>query len=113
MNNMTKQNKAKFHVEGVDWETDIELDTQIFETDGEQLFEAGTRAIEFVLKEKNNINMGAILLIKKNKSRKEAMVNTYICLNNAGQYKLAEELRKNFKNQSGQDLALDETGYSY
>lgn len=110
---MTKQTKAIFHVEGPDWRTTVELDSNIFESEPEQLFEAGTRAVEYVMSEKEETNIGAILLIKKNKSVKEAMVNSYICLNNAGQYKLAEELRTNFKKQSGQDLALDQTGYSY
>jgi hypothetical protein len=40
------------------------------------------------------------------------LVNSYICLNNIGQQILAEDLRKNFKNQTGQDLAKDEKGYT-
>ena len=110
---MTKQTKAIFHVEGPDWKTIVELDADVFESEAEQLFEAGTLAVEYVLTENDETNIGAILLVKKNKSTKEAMVNSYICLNNAGQYELAEELRTNFKKQSGQDLALDQNGYSY
>jgi hypothetical protein len=34
-------------------------------------------------------------------AKKEAMVNAYICLVNVGQYQLAEELRANFKKETG------------
>lgn len=113
MSNMTKEKKITYSVEGPDWKTEIELDTEIFEAEGEQLFEAGTKALEKLIAENDQLNIGTILLIKKHRSTKEAMVNAYICLNNAAQYKLAETLRENFKKQSGQDLALDENGYSY
>ena len=113
MSNMTKEKKITYKVEGPDWDTEVELDTEIHETEAEQLFEAGTRAIESMIKENDNLNIGAILLVKRPKSSKEAMVNSYICLNNAAQYQLAEVLRENFKKSSGQDLALDEQGYSY
>jgi hypothetical protein len=113
MTNMTKEKKITYRVEGPDWDTEVELDTEIYATEPEQLFEAGTRAIESMIGANDQLNIGAILLIKRPKSSKEAMVNSYICLVNAAQYKLAEELRENFKKTSGQDLALDETGYSY
>lgn len=114
MSNMTKEQKVTYHVEGPDWTTDVELDLEIFETEKDQIFEAATRAIEFLMKDKDELNIGAIILVKKHRSTKEAMVNAYICLSNAGKYKLAEELRENFKKTSGgQDLALDDTGYSY
>jgi len=113
MSNMTKEKKITYTVEGPDWIASVEIDSEVFETEGEQLFEAGTRAIEKQMTESKELNIGPILLIKKHRSPKEAMVNAYICLNNAAQYKLAEELRENFKKSSGQDLAVDETGYSY
>lgn len=110
---MTKEKKITYKVEGPDWNTEVEIDAEIFESESDQLFEAGTRAIENMLKENDELNIGAIILIKKNKSTREAMVNAYICLNNAGKYSLAENLRENFKKNSGQDLAADDTGYSY
>ena len=113
MTNMIKEKKITYKVEGPDWNTEVELDTEVFETEAEQLFEAGTRAIENTLRESAEMNIGAIILIKRQKSTREAMVNAYICLNNAGQHVLAERLRENFKNSSGQDLAVDEVGYSY
>ena len=113
MSNMTKEKKVTYHVEGPDWVYEAELDTEIFESEAEQLFEAATRGIEDQLKEKEELNVGAIIIVKKGKSTREALVNSYICLNNAGQHQLAEKLRENFKKQSGQDLAVDETGYSY
>ena len=114
MSNMTKQTKVTYHVEGPDWTADVELDAEIFDTEKEQIFEAATRAIETLMVDKEELNIGAIILVKKQRSSKEAMVNAYICLSNAGKYKLAEELRENFKKSSGgQDLALDDTGYSY
>ena len=114
MSKMTKQTKITYHVEGTDWNTDVELDAEIFETEKEQIFEAATRALEIRMADNEELSIGAIILVKKQRSPKEAMVNAYICLNNAGKYKLAEELRENFKKSSGgQDLALDETGYSY
>lgn len=115
MSNMTKEKKITYHVEGPDWVYEAELDAEIFVTEAEQLFEAGTRGIENQLKEKSDsdINIGAIIIVRKLKSSREALVNSYICLNNAAQHKLAEKLRENFKTQSGQDLALDQIGYSY
>jgi hypothetical protein len=111
--NMTKPKKVIYQVEGHDWATDVEIDTDIFEGEKEQLFEAGTRAIEFEMKDREELNIGAILCVKRKRSKKEAFVNSYICLNNAGQYKLAEILKDSFKKQSGQDLSLDTIGYSY
>jgi hypothetical protein len=39
-------------------------------------------------------------------------VNAYLCLNNAAQYSLAQDLRKNYKAQTGNDLAVDDMGMS-
>lgn len=114
MSNMTKEKKITYHVEGPDWDIDVELDTEIYESERDQLFEAGTRAIELTLKENDKMTIGAVLIVKKQKTSKEALVNAYICLNNAAQYQMAENLRETFKKTSGgQDLALDQEGYSY
>lgn len=112
---MTKDKKTTFYVEGPDWNTEVEIDTTIFEDEASQLFEAGTKSIEKRLIETTDVNIGAILLIKKGseKTSKEALVNAYICLNNASQYKLAEMLRKNYKDSTGNDLSIDGQGYSY
>lgn len=114
MANMTKKENVTFYIEGPDWASEVEVDTELFDDERAQLFEAGTRALEKRLADNEDLNLGAIILIKKGKKNaKEAMVNTYICLNNAAQYKLAETLRKNFKESTGQDLSLDDVGYSY
>ena len=108
-----KTNTISYYVEGPDWEQTVTLDTEIFETEEEQLFEAASRAIEKEIANSDNFNLGPIIIVKKSKrSQKESLVNSYICLNNIGQQILAEDLRKNFKNQTGQDLANDQKGYT-
>lgn len=104
----SKTKTVSYYVEGPDWDQNVTLDINAFDTENAQLFEAGTRAIEQEMKKTDNFNIGALLLVKKNKkSKTEKLVNAYVCLNNAAQYELAEDLRKNFKAQTGQDLAID------
>jgi hypothetical protein len=114
MKNMTQNDHVTFYIEGPDWANEVEIDTSIFDTEAAQLFEAGTKAIEKQMEKSDEVNFGAILLVKKGKkTAKEAMVNSYICLNNANQFALAEKLRATFKESTGQDLSVDEKGYSY
>jgi hypothetical protein len=114
MQNMTKNDNTTFYVEGPDWKLEVDIDTSIFETEREQLIEAGTKAIEKRMTDSDDVNLGACILVKKGKKNaKEAMVNTYICLNNAARYAVAEDLRKNFKDATNNDLSLDDQGYSY
>lgn len=109
----SKTKTVSYYVEGPNWAQTVELDTEIFDTEACQIFEAGTRAIEQELKKSDDLDLGPFLLVKKTKKAKtELFVNTYICLNNSGHYKLAEELRSNYKKESGEDLAQDEQGYS-
>jgi len=114
---MSKMSKAKlmsFYVEGPDWEHSVSIDPAIFDDERSQLFEAAAQAVEKQMKTSDVLNVGAVILVRKSKTaKKEAMVNAYLCLVNVGQYKLAEDLRKNFKKESGQDLATDHLGYSY
>lgn len=99
---------VSYYVEGPDWSQNVSLDSDAFDTENVQIIEAGTRAIEQEMKKTENFNIGALLIVKKGKKVKgEKLVNAYICLNNAAQYELAEDLRKNFKAQTGQDLAID------
>ena len=103
-----------FNVQGTDWSYDLEIDTSIFETPREQYLEAASRGIEIQLETNEKLNLGPIIIVKKKGSKKEALVNSYICLNNVSQYALAETLRENYKKQSnGQDLALDDVGFSF
>ncbi len=114
MPKMKKEKLMTFYVEGPDWEHSVTIDPTIFEEEKEQLFEAATLALEKQIKVTQVFNVGPVILVRKSKtSKKEALVNAYSCLNNMGQYALAENLRSNFKSASGQDLAADETGYSY
>jgi hypothetical protein len=114
MNKMSKIKSATFYVEGPDWEQEVHVDPEVFDDERSQLFEAASQAIESQMKIAKNLNLGPILLVRKTKTgKKEAMVNAYICLNNVGQYELAEHLRENFKRESGNDLAVDTEGYSY
>lgn len=111
---MTKEKKVSYYVEGPNWETNVSLDAEIYDDERGQLLEAGTLAIEKRIKEDGDLQLGAILIVKKSKrSHKEALVNAYICLINAGQYKIAENLRSTFKKETGNDLASDEKGFSY
>ena len=114
MNKMSKTKMLSFYVEGPDWGHSVSLDPVIFDDERAQMFEAATLAIEKQMKEAEELNLGAILLVKKSKTaKKEAMVNAFLCLVNIGQYVLAENLRENFKKSSGQDLSEDKNGYSY
>jgi hypothetical protein len=109
---MTK-NLIKFHVEGVDWNHNVKVDAEIFETERDQYIEAASAAIEKQMK-LADLNLGPIVTVKKDKCKKEALVNSFICLNNIGQFELAQTLRQNFKKAAnGQDLSLDETGFSF
>lgn len=109
----SKTKTISYYVEGPNWAQTVELDIEIFDTPPSQIFEAGARAIEQEIEKSDNFNLGAVLIVKKNKKAKaELLVNSYICLINAAQYKLAEELRANYKKESGQDLAKDEQGFS-
>lgn len=113
MNKMKQTAFATYYIEGPDWERSVEIDTEVFDTPASQLFEAASQAIEKEIIESDNFNLGAILIVRKSKKQeKEMLVNAYICLNNVGKYELAENLRKNFKAETGQDLAVDEIGYS-
>jgi hypothetical protein len=116
--NMTKEKKISYYVEGPNWETNVYVDGEIHDDERSQLLEAGTLAIEKRIleekKEEGDLQVSAVLTVKKNKkSTKEALVNTYICLVNAGHYKIAENLRETFKKETGNDLASDEKGFSY
>jgi hypothetical protein len=112
--NMTKDKKTTFYVEGPDWESEVVVNTEIYDDERSQLIEAATLAIEQKIKKEEDLQLGAVILVKKTKkSSKEAMVNAYICLVNAAQYKIAENLRKNFKKETGNDLAADQNGFSY
>ena len=103
-----------FYVEGPDWGHNVSIDPELFDDERAQMFEAATLAIEKQMKESDELNLGAILLVRKSKAaKKEAMVNAFLCLVNIGQYVLAENLRENFKKSSGQDLSEDKNGYSY
>jgi hypothetical protein len=111
---MTKDKKTTFFVEGPNWETEVMVDTVIHDDERSQLIEAATLAIEQKIDREEDLQLGAVILVRKTKkSSKEAMVNAYICLVNAAQYKMAENLRKNFKKESGTDLATDQNGFSY
>lgn len=111
---MKKTKTMNFYVEGPNWVQTVSIDPELLETERDRLIEAATLGIEKQIKETDALDLGAILLVRRGKtSKKEAMVNAYICLINAGHYKLAENLREDFKKSSGQDLAQDKNGFSY
>ena len=102
-----------FYVEGPDWGHSVSLDPELFDDERSQLIEAASLAVERQMKE-DDMNLGAIIIVKKSKAaKKEALVNAYLCLVNVGQYKLAEDLRANFKKETGKDLAEDKMGYEF
>jgi hypothetical protein len=114
MNEMSKTKTMNFYVEGPDWTQTVSLDPEFLTIERDRLIEAATLGIEKQIKNSEEMNLGAILLVRRSKTaKKEAMVNSYLCLVNAGHYKLAETLRKDFKKSSGQDLAEDKNGFSY
>jgi hypothetical protein len=100
---MNKTKMMSFYVEGPDWGHTVSIDPELFDNERAQIMEAASSGVE-----------KQIDSVKKNKtSKKEALVNAYLCLVNIGKYKMAEDLRANFKKSSGQDLAEDKTGYSF
>lgn len=112
MINMTKK-KVTFYVEGVDWTQEIDVDVEIFESPRELYLEAASRGLEEQMKVQK-LNLGPVILVRKKGGKKEALVNSFMCLNNISQYELAQELRAAYmKKSDGQDLALDEQGYSF
>ena len=111
---MSKTKMLNFYVEGPDWQHSVSVDPNLFDDERSQLFEAASLAIEKQMKESDELNLGAIILVRKSKTaKKEAMVNGYLCLINVGQYKLAEDLRANFKKETGEDLEEDKMGYEF
>ena len=113
---MTKEKDVIFYVEGSNWTKEVTIDLNVCTDERSQLIEAGTKAIELKLEgDSGSLDVGPILLVRKGSNdAREAMVNTYLCLINAAQYKIAEDLRENYKKASnGKDLALDNTGYTY
>ena len=104
---MIEKKKLIFNVEGPNWKQDVAVDPEIFDTERLQYLEAGTKAIE-MQKEIGDLDLGPIICVRKGKSKKEALVNSYLCLINCSEYELAEELRVEYKKQSGQDLAVDD-----
>lgn len=107
-----KEKTATYYIEGPDWSQTVSVDADIFDDESSQIFEAATKAIEKEIKKSDtNFNIGPLLIVKKSKkAKKEKLVSAYICLNNAALYNVAEDLRKNFKAQTGQDIALDDAG---
>jgi hypothetical protein len=110
---MNKTKMLSFYVEGPDWGHTVSVDPELFDNERAQIIEAATVGVEKQINSEE-FNLGAIVIVKKTKTaKKEALVNAYLCLVNVGKYKLAEDLRANFKKNSGQDLAEDKTGYSF
>jgi len=114
---MTKPiaNTTTFYAEGVDWKETVSVDADIFVSDPDQLFEAATSAIEInIEKYGNKFKLGPMVQIKEKTGKKRtALVNSYICLNNAAKYALADRLCSAFKKAEGQDLSVDDTGFSW
>jgi hypothetical protein len=110
---MNKTKMMSFYVEGPDWGHSVSIDPELFFDERSQIIEAATAGVEKQI-DADEFNLGAIVIVKKNKTvKKEALVNAYLCLVNIGKYKMAEDLRANFKKSSGQDLAEDKNGYSF
>lgn len=104
-----------FCVEGPDWKETVSVDTDIFPDESTQLFEAATVAIEknFKLYGKK-FKLGPMVQLKEKAGKKRtALVNAYVCLMNAGKPSLAERLNSRFKESEGQDLSIDDKGYSW
>lgn len=109
--------KAKtFIVEGPNWKTEVSVEVEDHD-DRSIIFEAATRGMEKQLNEledNNSFDIGPIVILREKGKKKtsEKFVNAYICLNNCGMYKMAEGLRSNYKNATGNDLSLDSDGIS-
>lgn len=111
---MSKTKMMSFYVEGPDWGHSVSIDPELFDDERSQYFEAASLALEKQMRDNEDMNLGAIIIVKKSKAaKKEVFVNAYLCLVNIGYYKHAEELRATFKKESGNDLAEDKMGYSF
>lgn len=104
-----------FYVEGPNWKETVSLDADIFPTEDERILEAATIAIETSSKRSNSkFQLGPMVQVKeKTGQERTALVNAYKCLLNAGKHDLAKRLHTNFQKNEGQDLGLDDKGYSW
>ena len=104
-----------FYVEGPNWKETVSIDTEIFSDESQSLFEAATIGIEESFrKQGKKFKLGPMVQIKeKNGKQRTALVNSYVCLLNAGKHDLAERLNSNFKESEGQDLSTDDSGFSW
>ena len=103
--------KQIFYVEGPDWQTSVAIDQLRYIDTASKLFEAGATAIKKILISKD-LNLGPVVLIRKDsKTGKEFIVNSYICLTRAGEYKTAKQLRTIVQQKFGMDITADDTGY--
>ena len=115
---MTQNITDLYTVRGPNWSALVYVDPNTHETERDQLIEAATTGIENQWKtNEENFQLGPIVSVKKmtksTKKTKTALVNSYLCLSNAGLHSLAEQLRDSYKSETGQDLKLDEAGYSW
>jgi hypothetical protein len=100
-----------YYVEGTDWKVAVKVNPLRHVDKASQLFEAGALAIKARLNT-GELTLGGIVLIEDEAARGETiMVNSYICLNRAGEYRYAQKIRKNFMRRFGQDLAADDVGF--
>ena len=60
-----------FYVEGPNWVQNVSVDSELLDNERDQLIEAGTLAIEKQVREAEELDLGAVLLVKRAKTSKK------------------------------------------
>lgn len=114
---MTQNITTLYTVRGPQWSETVTVDESDFSDDRSKYIEVATRGIESQWKSAGKkFKLGPIVEVKqKTKNGSTVIVNSYLCLLNSSiptAQSLAEMLRKNYQEETGQDLKLDESGYT-
>lgn len=115
---MTQESTSiTFSIRGPQWVEIVSVDPTDFSDDRSKYIEVATRGIESQWKSAGKkFKLGPIVEVKqKTTNGPTVIVNSYLCLLNSSiptAQSLAEMLRKNYQEETGQDLKLDESGYT-
>lgn len=77
-------------VSGVNWEREVEVDDQLFETNGESCIEAATRVLEKFQEFEDYEDITQYLIVNEKDSSNFVIVSTATVLRNAGMHEAAE-----------------------
>lgn len=94
-------------VESGNWHKDVDVDTEIFSKVDAHM-EAATKAVEWAHNTLENFDIGLVLMSYELKHKgnpdKEMIMLSYVVLNNAGLYEIAEQIRNTVLEEEGFDM---------